>query len=344
MSYRTVEKAKLGEVTRALKELGYEVWGPKGKKGQVELGVLNGSEDLVLDFANTTLSPKGFVFPESEKMFLFSTDREREDAFILKEIQEDPPKRALLGVRPCDARAFVVLDKVFLQQGAYPDPYYRQKREKTLLIALGCNWPCLTCFCHWTGGGPFEKEGSDLLMVDLDGVYLIGDASPKGKEVLEWLELPEASQDEVQRAGELAKDALESMGEARNPNRLRERPLMELFDDPVWERLHETCVKCGACTYLCPTCSCFDIQDEVRGPCGFRGRNWDTCMFALTTQHASGHNPRPTGRERFRQRFMHKLKYYFDDFGMIMCVGCGRCVQHCPVNIDIREIIETLSA
>ena len=123
--------------------------------------------------------------------------------------------------------------------------------------------------------------------------------------------------------------------------------IIEMTDNeyPVMmDNADEICIKCGVCTYLCPTCSCFDIQDEVRGDCGFRCRNWDTCMFGLTTQHASGHNPRPMGKERFRQRFMHKLKYFQDDFDVIMCVGCGRCVQSCPVNIDIREIVKALSA
>jgi len=116
--------------------------------------------------------------------------------------------------------------------------------------------------------------------------------------------------------------------------------LDEMYDDPFWDELHLRCLGCGVCTYLCPTCHCFDIVDEGNGAAGQRLRNWDTCQFALFTHHTSGHNPRPTGRERMRQRVMHKFNYFVSNFGDIACVGCGRCVRECPVNLDIRAVIE----
>ncbi|MCE5274896.1 MAG: 4Fe-4S dicluster domain-containing protein, partial [Deltaproteobacteria bacterium] len=93
----------------------------------------------------------------------------------------------------------------------------------------------------------------------------------------------------------------------------------------------------------CPTCHCFDISDEVKGSDGKRLRNWDSCMFPLFTKETSGHNPRPSQKERWRQRVMHKFRYYVDNFGAIACVGCGRCVMSCPVNLDIRKIVEDIS-
>lgn len=344
MSVKRVEKNEVSRFLEALRKRGYTIWAPKEVDEAVEFRPSEDEAMVSLSYTNSRLSPKGLAFPESERMFVFSVDRRREDAFILKEVPDGGKEQLVFGIRPCDARAFMILDKVFLTQGAQKDPYYERKRDKTVLVGLGCNAPCASCFCHWTGGGPFSTEGLDLLMTDLDGVYLLKPVSEKGPSLLEGMDLPDASQEEVQRADELAEAALAFMGDPTDVRRIKRRPLMEIFDDPYWEIAHETCVECGVCTYLCPTCSCFDIQDEVRGPCGVRGRNWDTCMFALTSLHASGHNPRPTGKERFRQRFMHKLKYFQDDFDTIMCVGCGRCVQSCPVNIDIREIITALSA
>ncbi len=344
MSARRVGREALKGFITGLMEDGRTVWGPQEFQGSVRFRPLKKNGTPVLDVPNATLSPKEVVFPPSEWMFLFSTDPGREDAFVLKEVPQEGPEQVILGIRPCDARAFQILDRVFLEQGAHEDPYYRSKRDRTLLIGLGCNTPCSTCFCHWTGGGPFHTEGLDVLMTDLGDVYLLEPVTERGRALLDALQLDEAGADEVERGKHIAEEARASMGEAKDPRRIKEKDLMALFGSPFWERAHEACVKCGVCTYLCPTCSCFDIQDEVRGACGFRGRNWDTCMFALTTLHASGHNPRPTGKERFRQRFMHKLKYFQDDFGDVMCVGCGRCVQYCPANIDIREIIEALSA
>ncbi|MFC1895657.1 4Fe-4S dicluster domain-containing protein, partial [Thermodesulfobacteriota bacterium] len=121
--------------------------------------------------------------------------------------------------------------------------------------------------------------------------------------------------------------------------KLAEKATVQLFDAPFWEDVSFACINCGTCTYLCPTCWCFDIQDEVLGREGVRMRNWDSCMYSLFTLHGSGHNPRSEKVQRVRQRFMHKLKYYVDKYESgIQCVGCGRCIQHCPVNIDIRRV------
>jgi ferredoxin len=136
-----------------------------------------------------------------------------------------------------------------------------------------------------------------------------------------------------------------AMGAVRSKARTEGLPekLTHLFDHPVWERIHETCIGCGTCTYLCPTCHCFDISDEKFGSDQARVRLWDSCMYTLFTLHASGHNPRPTGKERMRQRVMHKFNYTVKNWGDIFCVGCGRCVRDCPVNLDIREVVNELA-
>ncbi len=344
MEAKTLAKKELSGFLEGLRGKGFEIWGPASGPGDVEFGFLGPGTQPELDYSNVRLSPKTLAFPQSEQMFVFSTDRHREDAFILKEVPEGGKTRLAFGIRPCDARAFLILDKVFLVQGAMEDPYYKNKRQRTLLVGLGCNKPCSTCFCHWTGGGPFSKEGLDVLMTDLGESLLLEGVSEQGKSLISGWNLATADPKQLEQAAQLAQEVRNVMGPGVDPTSIRKKPLLEAFGDAYWEKVHEPCIKCGTCTYLCPTCSCFDIQDEVRGRCGLRGRNWDSCMFPLTTLHASGHNPRPTGKERFRQRFMHKLRYFLDDFDTIMCVGCGRCVQYCPVNIDIREIIKELGA
>ncbi len=344
MEAKTLAKKDLPGFLDGLRGKGVEIWGPQKVQGAVELGLLGPGVEPCLNHSNVRLSPKALVFAQSERMFVFTIDRNREDAFILKEMEEKGETRLVFGIRPCDARAFLILDKVFLVQGAAQDPYYKRKREGMVLVGLGCNRPCSTCFCHWTGGGPFSREGLDILMTDLGDDFLLEAVSEKGKDLLAGWDLKNADSSYQEQAGKMAQEALGMMGAQVDPSPIRKKPLLETFGQAYWERVHEPCIKCGTCTYLCPTCSCFDIQDEVRGLCGLRGRNWDSCMFPLTTLHASGHNPRPTGKERFRQRFMHKLRYFQDDFGTVMCVGCGRCVQYCPVNIDIREIIREMSA
>jgi len=125
---------------------------------------------------------------------------------------------------------------------------------------------------------------------------------------------------------------------------LKNKSAMEIYEEPYWEDVSFSCINCGTCTYLCPTCWCFDVQDENCGNCGIRIRNWDSCMYPLFSLHGSGHNPRGQKLQRVRQRFMHKLKYFVDKYDEgIQCVGCGRCVRYCPVNIDIRRVCELMN-
>jgi ferredoxin len=122
------------------------------------------------------------------------------------------------------------------------------------------------------------------------------------------------------------------------------KPILDVsFEHPFWDTISGKCLACGTCTYMCPTCHCFDISDEIKGDDGVRIRNWDSCMFPLFTKETSGHNPRTSQKQRWRQRLMHKFKYYVDNFDAIACVGCGRCVMSCPVNIDIRKIVQDIS-
>jgi formate hydrogenlyase subunit 6/NADH:ubiquinone oxidoreductase subunit I len=172
--------------------------------------------------------------------------------------------------------------------------------------------------------------------------FFIRSLSQKGEALLEKVQGGKsADRSTKEEAEKLSASALEKITSKVPTDQLREKEVNALFDAAFWEEIAFSCINCGTCTYLCPTCWCFDIQDEVLGKEGDRLRNWDSCMFPLFTYHGSGHNPRENKVQRVRQRFMHKLKYYVDKYETgVACVGCGRCVQHCPVNIDIREVFE----
>ncbi|MCP4668055.1 MAG: 4Fe-4S ferredoxin [Deltaproteobacteria bacterium] len=295
----------------------------------------------IADFGydNTRRSPKTLVYPQSERMFDYTLDEDDQDVNILKETEKDFSPRAVVGIRPCDAQGFKIV-KVNFDNPQYRDPWWVQRYEATVLVGLGCSEPCATCFCESVGGGPFDEKALDVLLYNMGERFLARALTEKGKTFLEKAEGGGPADDAALAEAEaLATSASEKMSSAIATDKLKEKVVTALFDAPFWEDVGFPCLNCGTCTYLCPTCWCFDIQDEVLGKEGDRIRNWDSCMFPLFTFHGSGHNPRDEKFKRVRQRFMHKLKYYVDKYNNgVQCSGCGRCVRYCPVNIDIREV------
>ena len=277
-------------------------------------------------------------------MFDYTLDDNDPDAHIVKETPKDYFPQAIVGIRPCDAHAFEIVRPNF-DNPEYRDPWWIKRYESTTFVGLGCNEPCSTCFCTSVGGGPFSEKGLDVLLYDLGEVFFVKGLTGRGEELLGEAEGGKEAHDSVIKEAEvLVSSALGKIKSNVSTERLKDKVINELFEASFWEDVSLACLNCGTCTYLCSTCWCFDIQDEVFGKEGDRMRNWDSCMFPLFTLHGSGHNPRDRKFQRVRQRFMHKLKYYVDKYDNgVQCSGCGRCVRYCPVNIDIREVCELMN-
>ncbi|OAT80285.1 4Fe-4S dicluster domain-containing protein [Desulfotomaculum copahuensis] len=309
----------------------YQVFAPVKEADYTNFKQISSGTEATLDYSNTKIPPKGILFPQTEKLFSYSCGTEG------AQVQEciDQQKKVVFGIRPCDAKSLVLLDNVF-NNDKYQDPYYLTRRENTILVGLGCNRPAGTCFCTSLGGGPFDTTGLDALLVDTGDKYVVEILTERGRELFSGTTLPEAG--EADRAAAAAVKETATVSCTVNLDGVKAK-LDTDFYDPIWDGLHEKCLGCAVCTYTCPTCHCFDIVDDAVDANGCRVRNWDACMFPLFTLHGSGHNPRPTGKERFRQRVMHKFKYFVDNYNVMACVGCGRCIKNCPVNLDIRAIL-----
>ena len=335
MSAMLLHKEKWSEFTGRLS--GKNLWAPAEQDGLTKFLPVAEGETVQLDHDNTTVPPKALLFPQTETLYRFSRGQEGLEPPALDE------EMVLLGVRPCDARAMALVERLF--RWDYDDPYYLKRRELTTLIGLACSEPALNCFCTSVGGGPASPEGLDILMVDLGESYLMEAHTEKGKALLGELGdlLEEAGADALQKKEQAVGEAEAKIRRGVDREGIPEK-LPGLWEDPLWASVSAACLGCGICTYLCPTCYCFDIQDETEGEAGRRCRMWDSCMFAEYTRHTSGHNPRPTRRERTRNRINHKYSYFVDKFGVIACVGCGRCSTLCPVNIDIIDILRQVKA
>ena len=322
--------------------------------GQASCELIENPAEILFDFANVRVPLKQVFLPQTEVLCTYDYDQ-------VSEVPLPAEKILVFGCRPCDARAVSQLDTVFGPENkGYADPYFRQRRESAVLIALACASPCPTCFCTAMGGGPAGTEGADLLAHDLPslagggagGSLLLEAVTDKGRALLEARRelLAEAGpqvSEEAKRADAAAEAAVRQandLGLDLGAELAALKQVMDpLFDDGRWEELTASCLGCGSCTYLCPTCHCFDIADESRLYQGRRIRTWDSCQFPLFTKHASGHNPRKNKKERLRQRFMHKFSYAVENTGAALCVGCGRCIAGCPVNLDIRDVIRSFA-
>ncbi len=339
MEKRVIKKDALAGIIKNISN-DMLVYAPVQEEDNVLFKVLETGMEPLVEYANTKNAPKNFFFPQTETMMkYFRTERGKE----LAEVVEDAADAVLFGVRPCDARSFVLLDNVF-DDPKYKDSYYLARREKTIIVSLACvHPPYTTCFCTSVGGHPLSSEGSDIALTDLGDVYLAEFLTPKGETLIEKMGNLEAADEAMDAKKQELSDTAEKEIKSHIPANDIKPWLDENFESPFWDTIYRSCLACGTCTYLCPTCHCFDITDEVKGEEGRRIRTWDTCMSWLFTMETSGHNPRTSQKERWRQRLMHKFKYFVDNFGAVACVGCGRCVINCPVNIDIRKIVTDIS-
>lgn len=325
----------------------YQIFGPVTDDNQSMFKQLEENQYPDMERPDTIMSPKAVLFPQSEKILEASLDPEVENHHIMERPETDYSPRAVVGIRPYDARALTLVNLNF-DTPEYRDPYWCDAYAATTFVGLAINRPSKADFSTAMGSGPFAEEGLDALLVDTGDIYLAKVLTPKGEEYFNKAGFDKiADTDEsLKKIEELKAKAEASMGPVNVfTDKLTEKTILDLYSAPFWDDLAFTCINCGTCTFVCPTCWCFDIQDEAKGKYSARFRNWDTCMAPLFTKHGSGHNPRGEKTQRVRQRFMHKLKYFVDKYDVgTMCVGCGRCVEKCPVNIDIRLICNQMNS
>jgi ferredoxin len=320
----------------------YKIYSPQKDADIWNFEVIEDSERIGLDFPNTVIPAKKVIYPQREVFFeFFSTD---ENGPGIKEtIPEDGPV-VVFGLRPCEGKAFLSMDKVF--GGDFEDLYYWKRRNQTTLVGLACNTPpSPNCFCLTVEGSPHSKEGLDILLTEIGGKYYVESLSKKGeklireaKELFKEPSLKDKKETEQIQAESEKKIKRQVRGIKNIPAKLK-----GMFDSPFWDEEAMGCLRCGICTFLCPTCHCFDLNDEIISSSplqGKRTRTWDTCQFPDFTMHSSGHNPRPDKASRLRQRMYHKFQYFVEVYKNYQCTGCGRCISLCPVGIDIIKVLD----
>jgi len=313
---------------------------PSQETGTATIARWDGKDTSFLDwYRNTIVPPKAIFFPSMEEMFTFQKDKQ---SYHIELPSSDGQKQLIFGIRPCDANAMVILDKTF--EDAYEDPYYLSKRKNTVLVGLGCAKPYDSCFCISLGSSPTDSANVDLMLTDIGDEFLVEAITEAGKELITKTSSLEAvTKADETRAKKAKEAAYQKVTRQLDTTNIDKKLLSSFEDQDFWEEIAAKCVSCGICTLLCPTCYCFDINDELIKDRGTRFRSWDSCSFPVYTKMPV-ENPRVEKWRRVRNKVCHKYEFYPINFDVIACTGCGRCIRQCPVNWDITQMLEKVQA
>lgn len=318
-----------------------ELYLPVRTADQTNFGVWREEAEVDLDTLKTVKSPKDVFFPQSET--LYTCYREGKKLSVEPETLKEQDF-VVFGMKACDIKGVEVLDRVFLSDPI--DTFYAARREHGTIVALACHEPEETCFCKVFGVDAAHPAADVAAWMVEDTLYWKPETE-KGQKLTEKLA------DLLEKAEDAESETAVAEEEKKIRAIIEELPythlslegwngdvLMEKFESPLWEELYKPCLACGTCTFVCPTCQCYDIKDYDTGHGVQRYRCWDSCMYSDFTMMAHGNN-RTSQKERFRQRFMHKLVYFpANNDGMYSCVGCGRCVEKCPASLNIVKVVK----
>ncbi|MBQ7948225.1 MAG: 4Fe-4S dicluster domain-containing protein [Clostridia bacterium] len=315
---------------------------PIKRAGEVNYAVWAEGKEVSLETLKTVKSPKNAFFPQTENMMKFKTEGKNLEVIDIRKDWSEEKSFVMFGVKACDYKAIEVLDKVFLAEPV--DTYYQLRRKAGIIVTLACSRPEESCFCKAFGIDATSPLGD--VTTWMDETYLYWQANTEKGEALTALVqdlFTEGGEEEVAAQKETTAAIIDKLPYSNlDLSRFKPENLNELFNASEWEEMSEACLGCGTCTFVCPTCQCFDIRDFKTNEGVLRYRCWDSCMYSDFTLMAHG-NSRTTQMQRFRQRFMHKLVYYpSQNDGLYSCVGCGRCVNKCPQNLNIVKVIKTL--
>ena len=361
-----VQFTDLEQLIEALRRKGFQIIGPTLQDSAISYGPVNKLTDLpvgwtvqqgpgsyrlerrvdeaAFGYVPGPRSLKNFLHPSEFRVF---TAEKQNGAFRILPSTEPAPKQAFLGVRPCELAAMRIQDRVLIDD-RFTDQVYLGRRKNSFVVAVQCSDPAETCFCTSMDSGPRADWNYDLAMTEVvEGrrhEFLVEIGSQAGVDILSQVPFSEASDELREKCAEVTEKAGNRIERRLDAKTVREL-LQKNFDSPEWEQVAGRCLACGNCTMVCPTCFCVNIEDtsDITGNHAERWRKWDSC-FTLGFSYIHGGCIRLSTSSRYRQWLTHKLSYWVDQFGVLGCVGCGRCIAWCPVGIDITREVQAIRA
>ncbi len=343
-----------------LQSQGYRTVGPTIDQGAIIYDEIESVDDLPRGWTDRQEAGKyrleerdddaffGYVVgPHSWKRFLFpaavtvATAERTDQGWQMRTPDHDAPRYAFLGVRACELAAMRVQDRVFLE-GAFVDPIYQQRRDRAFIVAVNCTQAAATCFCTSMNTGPRCNSGFDLALTEISGGFIIESGSDDGDDILERLPTQPAEDALLDQAESARQQAVDQITKKMDTDGIRDL-LMQNLDHPRWDDVATRCLSCTNCTMVCPTCFCSSVSEvsDLTGDHVERQRQWDSC-FNIDFSYMNGGVVRNGIRSRYRQWLTHKLATWHDQFDTSGCVGCGRCITWCPVEIDLTEEVAAI--
>ncbi len=342
-----LQKNSILDLAKELSKV-YEIYGPIVEKttGQTLIDKVDNLEDIDLTAPIPSLPPKHIIFPQIEEIISYKYGTPGGEIKIIPNYANT--SKALFGLRSCDLAGLRCLDRFFLGQ-EFVDEFYRHHRSKMFIVTNTCIVPFKQCFCACTDSGPCAYEGFDLNLTDIGDYYLVETGSDKGNEFIENLNLERSVKDHADEKEKRVDRCLSLFEDIASDSkawvsRVMNRVTTGFITEDVWENIGDQCFECGACSFVCPTCSCFNIVDVYKGNgASNRLRTWDSCSYEGYSRMAGGHNPRKPVEDRRNKRFFCKLSYsQSKKYLRPACVGCGRCVWVCPGDIGMPNVVTNI--
>ncbi|NDJ76611.1 MAG: hypothetical protein GYB65_10165 [Chloroflexi bacterium] len=345
MSLYILPKDQLSAFVEAL-QASFRVVGPTQTETGYAFADIVDPEQLELDYDTTVLPPKKYFLPQREVLFNFHANALEPGTGQLEvePVFQDVTPTVIFGVHTCDMNGIMLYDKVFAE--GFRDEHYMERRDQIYVIGIECLTPCDDAsFCK-DMGTLTAPPIYDLHMTEVNGSYLLDTGSERGEALLlEYSEAKMAKSEDMQLLGRTLSAKWPHFRHRLKMSRDQTPSLLSLgYDAHIWEDLGERCLACGSCTNVCPTCFCFDVQDEldINMEDGERVRVWDSCQLHEFALVAGGHNFRESKASRVRHRLMRKGKYIKQVHGLLGCTGCGRCERACLVDITIPGTLNAL--
>ncbi|MFO7829718.1 MAG: 4Fe-4S dicluster domain-containing protein [Bacteroidales bacterium] len=254
-------------------------------------------------------------------------------------------RRVITGIPNCDLQALNILDEIYLNND-FKDSFYAEKREKTILIGASCFSIQEHCHCTSYGINPYPESVCDISLAEVDNKIHLEVFTNKGEDFIQSIKQyatlsksPKIEIEDIKLKQQKIKNQLTDNNSGL-PDYKKTGELVEQAKNDIWEKYSSTCVSCGACATICPTCSCFLLVDNP----GFEKiRQLDACQYPGFERVAGDEDPLHALAKRFKNRYF--CKYYWKPFKFesIACTGCGRCIDACIGKINKNELFRELA-